>query len=245
MLRPWFGNTHPLLFLRPRSAESANPMALFIVQEGVDQMLFTSTFPMRQQRAAYSTLEPLLTIFGWLGRLIYPTTCIPRVGTKYLTRLYRQAKRQVASHCFWHPIIVWETGQSHHYCSLLSWCLRVGLNRRHRDFQSRALPTELHKHMKEEGLQKPRVLAASLSQDITLWSQSHMMRSQLTSGWSGRWVPTPLLQRKRIYSPPQLPICYSPIKRCSPKPFCADTHYLVSWLGGLLCFLIHQLEGSH
>ena len=35
-----------------------------------------------------------------------------------------------------------------------------------------------------------------------------------------------------------------PIWRCSPKPFCADTHYLVSWLGGLLCFLIHQLEGA-
>ena len=35
-----------------------------------------------------------------------------------------------------------------------------------------------------------------------------------------------------------------PIWRCSPKPFCADTHYLVSWLGGLLYFLIHQLEGA-
>lgn len=29
---------------------------------------------------------PKIDIFGWLGRLIYPTTCIPRVGTKYLIR---------------------------------------------------------------------------------------------------------------------------------------------------------------
>ena len=36
--------------------------------------------------------------------------------------------------------------------------------------------------------------------------------SLATRIWSGRWVPTPLLQRKRIYSPPQLPICYSPRK---------------------------------
>ena len=43
--------------------------------------------------------------------------------------------------------------------------------------------------------------------------------SQLSYGpilffWWGRWVPTPLLQRKRIYSPPQLPICYSPKNGC-------------------------------
>ena len=30
-------------------------------------------------------------------------------GTNYLTLLYRQAKRQVASLCIWHPIVVWET----------------------------------------------------------------------------------------------------------------------------------------
>lgn len=71
-----------------------------------------------------------------------------------------------------------------------------------------------------------------------------MMRSQLTSGWSEGWESNPLTQRERIYSPPRLSDCAALRNKCSPKPFCADTHYLVSWLGGLLYFLIHQLEGA-
>ena len=56
-------------------------------------------------------------------------------------------KRQVASHCVWHPIIVWETGQSHHLISLLSWCLQLESNQRHENTQSSALPIELQRHI--------------------------------------------------------------------------------------------------
>lgn len=51
---------------------------------------------------SYSTI--LLAIFGWLGRLIYPTTCIPRVGTKYLTR-WLFIKSIYHSCFFLHPFI--------------------------------------------------------------------------------------------------------------------------------------------
>ena len=165
MLRPCFGNTYPLLFLRPRSAESANPMALFIVQEGVDQMLFTSTFPISQSQACqlpfkvkswrfehsyyiwlagsshlsyhlYSPsrhqifnslavyqihlpqlLLPISLYYGCSRRLpfVLKTLSGRLRGTNYAYKpRISLRKRQVASHCVWHPIVVWETGQSHH-----------------------------------------------------------------------------------------------------------------------------------